>query len=151
MTLTATASVSHWHLPRWRTFVVAVLIGLGLAAVGAGYVLLFHPAPVTLRFPVWVVPLAGLLFVPLEEYVFRGVVLRWTARWCGLGCGLVVSATAFAAFHLDWPRFPARFLAGLVLGLLYWRTRSLWPCFVAHYVHNASLAVIVLLARGTLT
>jgi hypothetical protein len=51
----------------------------------------------------------------------------------------------FAATHLDLAGALGRFVGGLALGWLAWRTGSLWPGVVAHALYN-SVAGPVLVA-----
>lgn len=82
--------------------------------------------------------LLGLAVLPalLEETAFRGILLGRLGRAWGPGVAIPATALLFAAFHLS----PAQFIVPLALGLLYgwlrWRTASLWPCILAHAVHN---------------
>ena len=56
---------------------------------------------------------------------------RPTAR-----AGLVTTAFVFSAFHLDPVGFLARFELGLLFGLFFFRTGSLWPGIAAHAANN---------------
>jgi membrane protease YdiL (CAAX protease family) len=38
--------------------------------------------------------------------------------------------------------FPHRFVMGLMLGWLRARTGSLWPCVLAHFLHNGFVVVV---------
>ncbi|MDQ3910832.1 MAG: CPBP family glutamic-type intramembrane protease [Actinomycetota bacterium] len=59
----------------------------------------------------------------------------------------LLSASAFALVHLEPRILLALFILALVLALLYTRTGSLLPCFVAHATFN-SLAVSFIILRG---
>lgn len=75
----------------------------------------------------------------IEEFVFRGFLLRrWAAKW-GVPTGLVLSSLVFAAIH-GFGAAPA-FVWGVVLGLLYLWTRNL---LVPIGVHMAGNAVVTL-------
>ncbi|MCL6564295.1 MAG: CPBP family intramembrane metalloprotease [Firmicutes bacterium] len=80
-----------------------------------------------------------------EEFLFRGLFLealrrRWGATWA-----VVLSGATFAAAHFDPTLFWALWLAGIGLGWLYVRTRSLVPSTIAHATFNA-LSVAMALA-----
>jgi len=60
---------------------------------------------------------------------------------------VVVSALAFALFHLSAVRFAPTLLLGLVLGTLAVRTGTLWASIVAHLLNNA---MALLVSDGTL-
>jgi hypothetical protein len=70
----------------------------------------------------------------VEELLFRGVMLhRWTHKW-GVGRALLVSSVVFGLGHADVLGATA---FGLVLGLLYIRTGSLWAPAACHMLNNA--------------
>jgi uncharacterized protein len=75
------------------------------------------------------------IYAPLvEELIFRGFLLqRWGAKW-GLRWGLVLSSGLFGALHVSNPAGLTIF--GLVMGLLYLRTRSLWVPIGFHALNN---------------
>jgi membrane protease YdiL (CAAX protease family) len=72
-----------------------------------------------------------------EEFVFRGVLQRGllSARRSP-AFAVVVAAAVFSGFHLDPIGFAARFELGVVFGLLFLRTGSLWPGVLAHSANN---------------
>lgn len=84
------------------------------------------------------------LFAPfVEEVVFRGAVLRQLLaimrhKWAAIA----VSALIFALIHLNPAQMPYAFLAGLFLGWLYSRTRSILPGVVFHWVNNTLIYII---------
>lgn len=80
----------------------------------------------------------GLLAPLAEELVFRGAILRsllqWTSRpWIAIA----LSALFFAAAHMNPAQLPHAFLIGLLLGWLYYRTNSIIPGMVYHWVNNS--------------
>ena len=79
----------------------------------------------------------GLLAPLAEELVFRGAILRsllkWTSRpWVAIA----ISAVFFAVAHLNPAQLPHAFLVGLLLGWMYYRTDSIVPCVVYHWINN---------------
>lgn len=87
----------------------------------------------------WVIfsGLALAVWTPIaEETFFRGFILRGlTNRW-RLTPALIVSAAVFAALHLAPALLLPVFVTGLLLGFLYHRTGSLWPCIAVHAAQN---------------
>lgn len=75
------------------------------------------------------------LFAPLaEEFIFRGILLqRWGVKW-GLRSGVLISSLLFGALHVNNPVGLTMF--GLIMALLYIRTRSLWTPILAHALNN---------------
>ena len=76
-----------------------------------------------------------LVCAPLaEELVFRGILLqRWAVKW-GLRSGVIASSVLFGALHFNNPIGLTLF--GLVMGLLYVRTQSLWVPIGCHALNN---------------
>ena len=77
-----------------------------------------------------------------EELFFRGFVFAGLIPRMGVGWAIVASAVIFSLFHLAVGVLIPVFVTGLLLGWLYYRTGSLWPCILAHAGQNA-LAVAV--------
>ena len=79
----------------------------------------------------------GLLAPLAEEMVFRGAILRSLLRWkSNPWIGIVISAILFAVIHMNPAQMPHAFLIGLLLGWMYWRTDSIVPGVVYHWVNN---------------
>lgn len=79
----------------------------------------------------------GLLAPLAEELVFRGAILRSLLRWVKQPwVAIVISAVFFAVAHLNPAQLPHAFLVGLLLGWMYYRTDSIVPCVVYHWVNN---------------
>jgi len=80
----------------------------------------------------------------LEELLFRGLVLHALLRRYSTGVAIVVSSALFAAAHLNPWQIPITFGTGLILGWIFIKTRSLWPCIIVHaLVNGAPLLVLV--------
>lgn len=85
----------------------------------------------------WGYVIVGLLAPLAEEMVFRGAVLRSLLQWkSNPWIGIVVSALLFAVVHMNPAQMPHAFLIGLLLGWMYWRTDSIVPGVVYHWVNN---------------
>ena len=79
----------------------------------------------------------------VEELIFRGLLLeRWAAAW-RVGTAVIVQAIFFGILHVD-PIGAGVF--GLVLALVYLRSRSLWPPIVMHALNNGLVLLVVLTA-----
>jgi membrane protease YdiL (CAAX protease family) len=80
----------------------------------------------------------GFMFtsVVLEELLYRGwACSRFMALWKSPALAVGLSALLFAAPHVyqGWSAPIVVFPIGLVLGICYLRTRSLWPVFIGHF------------------
>ena len=78
-----------------------------------------------------------LVIVPpiCEELLFRGLVLGNLLPY-GRGVAIFGSALLFAAMHQNFSQLLYAFVAGILLGLLYERSRSIWPCMLFHMLNN---------------
>lgn len=84
-----------------------------------------------------------------EEYFFRGVLQQGLARRSGAQArALVITSVIFSLFHLDPVGFVGRLELGLLFGLLYLRTGSLWAPIGAHMANNAVSAALFLAGQG---
>jgi membrane protease YdiL (CAAX protease family) len=72
----------------------------------------------------------------VEELAFRGVILGALRRAFGVKEAVVTTAFLFMMLHLMPLSFPHLLLIGLVLGYLRVASGSLYPCMIAHFVHN---------------
>ena len=85
----------------------------------------------------WGYFVVGLLAPLAEEMVFRGAILRSLLRWKqNPWVGIAISALLFAVIHMNPAQMPHAFLIGLLLGWMYWRTDSIVPGVVYHWVNN---------------
>ena len=71
-----------------------------------------------------------------EELLFRGYIQQRLTRSFRPLWGIVISSFLFAAFHMDWVHVLAVFPLGLFLGWATWRSGSLLPAMVGHFVNN---------------
>ena len=90
--------------------------------------------------------LALAVLTPLaEEIFFRGFVQRGLVNRWGPVPGLVVSAAVFSGLHFSPAVLLPVFVTGLLLGALYWRTGSLWPCIAVHAAQNFVAVLTIML------
>lgn len=75
----------------------------------------------------------------LEELLFRGLILRGLLLRYPASTAIVHSAALFGFAHFNVYQFFVGFSTGLVLGLAYQRTRSLWPCVLLHAAFNGGV------------
>lgn len=79
-----------------------------------------------------------------EEIVSRGVIFRIVEEGLGTWAALLVSAAVFGGLHIwnphatAWSALAIALEAGLLFGLLYHLTRSLWVCMGAHAAWNVA-------------
>lgn len=84
--------------------------------------------------------LSAVVIAPvLEEMLFRGLILRGLLMRYPPSTAIVHSAALFGLAHFNIYQFFVGFSTGLLLGLAYQRTRSLWPCVLLHAAFNAGV------------
>ncbi|AWM31501.1 CPBP family intramembrane glutamic endopeptidase [Hymenobacter nivis] len=79
----------------------------------------------------------------LEEILFRGVILNGLLQNRRPWVAIAQSALLFSLFHLNPAQSVSAGLFGLLLGWLYYRTRSLGVCMAVHALNN-SVAFVAL-------
>ena len=130
-----------WHL------LLGLVCGIPLGVIE--YVVL-HPAPAFPSFEVSYM-LQQLVYMTLfvglgEELLFRGLIQNDLVRLLGDNYGILMAGLLFGIMHLTWrsvPELGFTFLAGLVFGYAYHRTRSLVLPIVMHGVGNVFLAAVL--------
>lgn len=84
-----------------------------------------------------------------EELFFRGIVMRFAAQKAhNIWLPIAISAAIFAFFHSNPYGLPGIFIAGALLGTIYYLTGSLWCSILAHMVHNGIQIVMNYWANG---
>lgn len=95
--------------------------------------------------------IVGLVAPLVEEIVFRGAILRvlleWSNQWQNkrgpLTWSMITfSAIIFALSHANPAQMPHAFLMGLLLGWLYYRTGSIIPGVIFHWVNNTVAMIL---------
>ncbi len=70
-----------------------------------------------------------------EEFLFRGAILSNLLPY-GKNTAVLASAVLFALMHQNGGQLFYAFVAGIVLGLIYVRTRSIWGGVLLHFFNN---------------
>ena len=71
-----------------------------------------------------------------EEIFFRGFILSGLTTKFGVSVALVSSSLIFSLSHIAVSVIIPVFISGILLGILYIKTRSIWPCLAAHGAQN---------------
>lgn len=136
---------------RKEKFLLYSLACLAIGIVlGTGEYFILRPAP---AFPAFEVKylirdmIYMLLFVGLgEELLFRGLLQRDLGKVFGVKGGLILASLVFAVMHLTWRSLPELafvFIAGLILGALYWKTKNLTLPIIVHGANNVMLVAVL--------
>ncbi|MFA6335038.1 MAG: type II CAAX endopeptidase family protein [Bacteroidales bacterium] len=84
-------------------------------------------------------------FAPvLEELFCRGIILRGLLKHLSPVKAILWSAAIFGVIHLNpWQAIPA-FLIGVLMGWIYWKTRSLWTTIFIHFINNGFAYIVTI-------
>ncbi|XAR70236.1 hypothetical protein NMG60_11027024 [Bertholletia excelsa] len=72
-----------------------------------------------------------------EEIVFRGFLLPSLTKYMPVCCSILVSSVAFALAHFNPQRVLPLILLGVVMGVIFTRSRNLLPSMVLHSLWNS--------------
>ena len=136
--------LSPGKLPLWGA--LGIIGGTALFSIVTGLLWLLGTYHVTGTNPQvnWLpaVLTVGLGAGVYEEIISRGVLFRIVEEGMGTGWALVISALFFGGAHIFnpgatlWSSAAIAIEAGLMLGMLYHVTRSLWACMGLHAAWN---------------
>lgn len=91
---------------------------------------------------------AGVLVPPAEELLFRGIIYPWLRQYLGVASCVVISAGLFSLAHQNLRLAIQIFIVGIVLALLYERSRSLLVSTVTHMTVNIISLTIIFVYSG---
>ncbi|KAM7256593.1 hypothetical protein ACFE04_012334 [Oxalis oulophora] len=72
-----------------------------------------------------------------EEIVFRGFLLPSLTKYMPVWCAILVSSVAFALAHFNIQRILPLIFLGVVMGVVFTRSRNLLPSMLLHSLWNA--------------
>lgn len=79
----------------------------------------------------------GLLPAIFEEVCFRGGLQNILTRWFkSPWTAIIVTSIIFSAIHLSYYGFLVRFALGIVLGLVFYYSGSIWLNILFHFLYN---------------
>jgi membrane protease YdiL (CAAX protease family) len=135
---------------RWSSILLGLIAASDLLTLALGRPVVPEPMIVMFRTAGSMPLLLLALFVaaPLaEEFLFRGFLLAGflNSRLGPIGA-IAVTATAWASIHVQYDLYGMVTIAasGLLLGLIRWRTGSLWLCALLHGLINVIATVEVM-------
>lgn len=157
-----------------RLMLTILIIAAGLALSGAlGYFTYKLPFPVNWRImfdrmeneyaqaasglinlnsvPELLLSIVVLALVPAvcEEAFFRGGLQNYMYRGTGkLWVSVIVVSIIFSAVHFSVYGFLSRVALGIVLGLLYQYSGSLWLSILAHFINNAAAVLVMYVQKA---
>ncbi len=86
-----------------------------------------------------------------EEAIFRGAIERrlLETKW-NPWFAIVITAILFAIAHGNFEQGLTAIIMGCFMGWIYYRTRSIMPCFLVHAVNNTTAVVVALILSQTM-
>ncbi|HRP01081.1 MAG TPA: CPBP family intramembrane metalloprotease [Candidatus Kapabacteria bacterium] len=83
-----------------------------------------------------------------EELSFRGIIFEWLTEKLGINLSILLSSIIFSLFHItnngfDFLSFLNVFLAGVFLSFLIFKSGSIIPSILFHFLWNISLPTFV--------
>lgn len=79
----------------------------------------------------------ALLPAIFEEVCFRGGLQNILIRWFkGPWFAIILTAIVFSAIHASYYGFLVRFALGVILGLIFYYSGSLWLSVICHFLYN---------------
>lgn len=88
--------------------------------------------------------------IVLEEIIYRGIIYSTIRERIGIIPGVILSSLLFAVGHMrsSADTIIAMFFVGIILALIYERTKSLYPLMLAHAINNLIVLITVYLIRA---
>ncbi|MFM7739755.1 MAG: lysostaphin resistance A-like protein, partial [Planctomycetota bacterium] len=84
-----------------------------------------------------IVVVLAVLPAAFEELAFRGFILSGMQRMKSSLGAVIASSFFFALAHAVFQQSVLAFVAGLIFGVIAWRTQSILPCIACHAMHNS--------------
>ncbi|MDU2489746.1 MAG: CPBP family intramembrane glutamic endopeptidase [Clostridium celatum] len=87
--------------------------------------------------PIVILLIETCIIAPIfEEVLYRGILLKGLINKYNSKRAIVYSALIFGIAHLNIPQGINAFLLGLILGTVFYYTRSIYLCMIMHFVNN---------------
>ena len=106
-------------------------------------------------FPRYIISLFIIAFLPalFEETFFRGGMQNLLTRWFkGPWLAIIVTSIIFSLIHLSYYGFIVRFGLGVILGLIFYYSGSLWLSILFHFLFNGiQVTVLYFITKSGVT
>jgi len=88
----------------------------------------------------------------VEELFFRASLQKIIMDWTGKPyVAIVVTAVIFSAFHFSYFGFLSRMSLGIILGIIYYYTKTIWLPILMHFINNGIGITILYFVRNDST
>jgi Predicted metal-dependent membrane protease len=96
--------------------------------------------------PFWMQVMLAVILAPLvEELCFRGIVYNRLRKNLSLWPSVIIQAVFFGIIHLNMLQFLYATIVGIVFGLMYHKTKSIWAVIIGHMLFNLTSIIVGLL------
>ena len=93
-------------------------------------------------FVINLIMIAGLAAIG-EELLFRSIIQTSLIKFCkNAHVGIIIASAIFSFIHFDFYAFIPRLVLGMLLGYMFYYSRSIWVSMFMHFVNNATAVVI---------
>ena len=93
-------------------------------------------------FVINIIMIAGLAALG-EELLFRSIIQTSLIKICkNAHVGIIIASAIFSFIHFDFYAFIPRLVLGMLLGYMFYYSRSIWVSMFMHFVNNATAVVI---------
>lgn len=84
-----------------------------------------------------------------EELLFRGAMQQLFVKWTrSAWIGIIITSLLFSAVHFSYYGFLTRFALGIMLGFLFYYSKSIWLNVFAHFINNGfAVTAMYLMSR----
>ncbi|MDG5768001.1 type II CAAX endopeptidase family protein [Balneolales bacterium ANBcel1] len=93
----------------------------------------------------------GLVPSVCEEILFRGYAQRLMERSWGIWAAIIVGGLLFGLFHIRLTQLIPLAAIGMLLSWLVWRSDSIYPAMVGHFVNNGGSVIMAGLFSDIMT
>ena len=85
----------------------------------------------------------------VEELFFRASLQKILMDWTGKSyVAIIVTAVIFSAFHFSYFGFLSRMSLGIILGIIYYYTKTIWLPMLMHFINNGIGITILYFVRN---
>ncbi|MFC1845811.1 lysostaphin resistance A-like protein [Chloroflexota bacterium] len=140
-----------------KTVLIVLAISAGYIILSEGLAQIIKPTATDFTFDlyrtsVWppLLWIAVIIFAPaFEEAFFRGFLFEgFRQSRIGIIGAIGITTVVWTLLHIQYSAFEigAIFVQGLILGMVRWKTGSLWSVLAMHAFHNAAVTVLIALS-----
>lgn len=95
--------------------------------------LILQPSVIGLVQVIFIMAIVPAIF---EEFFFRGALFDWLLQWWSPKWVVMTTGFIFSLIHFQFEGFLPRWFMGVFLGMLVYKSGSLWPSILAHFINN---------------